>query len=309
MNTPLRLAMLGMIPGNGHPYSWSAIINGYDQLEMARCPYPGIPKYLGAQAPGEGGIPNARVTHIWTDRPAEAALVAAAALIPNVVAAPEDVIGKVDAVIISTDDGTDHVRRARPFIEAGLPVFIDKPLATTREELWQFAEWHRGGARILSSSGMRYAPELSELAGREWLWLTSVTCKTWERYGIHALEPLYKLIGPGFTHVRTEHQEESDIVYCTHRSGVQVTLAAIHEAYGSFGSIHAYGREGECSIRMCDTYRAFRGQLVAVMDWLRSGADPYPFSETLELMAIIIAGQESRCSGARISVDSILKTL
>ena len=26
----IRLAMLGMIEGNGHPYSWSAIINGYN---------------------------------------------------------------------------------------------------------------------------------------------------------------------------------------------------------------------------------------------------------------------------------------
>ena len=33
---PLRLAMLGLIPGNGHPYSWSAIINGYDRAAMAR---------------------------------------------------------------------------------------------------------------------------------------------------------------------------------------------------------------------------------------------------------------------------------
>lgn len=26
----IRLAMLGMLEDNGHPYSWSAIINGYD---------------------------------------------------------------------------------------------------------------------------------------------------------------------------------------------------------------------------------------------------------------------------------------
>ena len=34
------LAMLGMVEGNGHPFSWSAIINGdYDADEMARCGY------------------------------------------------------------------------------------------------------------------------------------------------------------------------------------------------------------------------------------------------------------------------------
>jgi hypothetical protein len=38
----IRLAMLGMIEGNGHPYSWSAIVNGYNPEEMAKCPFPMI---------------------------------------------------------------------------------------------------------------------------------------------------------------------------------------------------------------------------------------------------------------------------
>ena len=42
----IRLAMLGMIPGNGHPYSWSAIFNGYEPSAMASCPFPVIPEYL-----------------------------------------------------------------------------------------------------------------------------------------------------------------------------------------------------------------------------------------------------------------------
>lgn len=309
MNKPLRLAMVGMIPGNGHPYSWSAIINGYDPIEMAKSPYPGIAQYLGAQPLESVHIPGAQVTHLWTDEPGEAGQVAAATRIPTVVASPEDVIGEVDAVIISTDDGTDHVRRARPFIEAGLPVFVDKPLATTREDLAQFAEWHRSGARIHSSSGTRYASELSELENQDWQWITSITCKTWERYGIHALEPVYKLLGPGFSHVRSEHQPGSDIAYCRHQGGAQVTLSAIHDAYGSLGTIHAYGRHAESSIRIRDTYHAFRNQLLAVVRWLSSGIEPYPFSQTLEMMAIIIAGKESRKNGELISVESILSAI
>lgn len=310
MTHPIRLAMVGMIPGNGHPYSWSAIINGYDPTKMETCPYVGIPKYLGAQPLDEVRIPDAAVTHIWTDNPDDAVSVAAATYIPNIVTRPEDVIAEVDAVIISTDDGTDHVRRARPFVAAGLPVFIDKPLATTVDDLAQFASWHRQGARLLSSSGMRYAPEIAQLEDQHWRWITSFTCKTWERYGIHALEPVFRLLGPGFLDVRTESQEGSDIVYTRHQSGSQATLAAIHDAYGSFGAVHAYGAEGDHSIKMQDTYSAFRGQLVALVDWLRSGADPYPFSHTLEMMAVIIAGQESRQKGGNlVPVESILKKL
>jgi hypothetical protein len=302
--------MLGMIPGNGHPYSWSAIINGYDPAEMAKCPYPVIAQYLGARPLEEVGIPGAQVTHIWTDELSEAHAVASAAKIPHVVERMEDVIGQVDAVIIATDDGADHVRRARPFIEAGLPIFVDKPLATTRAELAQFIAWQESGARILSSSGMRYAPELAALEGQSWRWLTSITCKSWERYGIHALEPVFRLLGPGFTHVRSEAQAGSDIVYCLHRSGAQATIAAIADALGSFGTIHAYGVESEQHIRMRDTYATFRGQLLAVVDWLRTGVEPYPFRDTIELMAILIAAIESRENGGQlVAIDSLLHSI
>src|SRR3954464_2919417 len=111
---PLRLAMLGMIDGNGHPWSWSAIVNGFDREKMAACPYPVIPVYMNARPAGSVGIAAARVTHLWTDRAEEAPPVAAGALISHVVAKPQDVIGHVDAVLVATDDGFDHVERARP---------------------------------------------------------------------------------------------------------------------------------------------------------------------------------------------------
>jgi hypothetical protein len=85
MRRELKLAMLGMIEGNGHPYSWSGIINGYDPDEMAKCPYAGIPIYMGKQPLESVRIPGARVTHIWCDDPADAPKVAAASLIENVV--------------------------------------------------------------------------------------------------------------------------------------------------------------------------------------------------------------------------------
>lgn len=315
MNPEIRLAMLGMIEGNGHPYSWSAIINGYDPAEMAKCPYAAIPKYLGAEPLETVRIPGARVTHIWTDDPADAPKVAAASLIEQVVARPEDVIGEVDAVIVATDDGNDHVRRAEPFVEAGLPVFVDKPLAINLPDLRRFRSWHRGRARILSNSGMRYAPEIAEVAGRreelgELRWITSFTCKTWERYGIHALEAVQPLLGPGFESVQTNAGRGSDVVHILHGSGVQLTLAAIHDAYGSFGAVHLYGTGGQIALTLRDTYRAFRGQLVAFIDFLRTGQRPYPFEETMELMAVIIAGIRSRKQNGRVvSVQEVLGDL
>jgi len=208
---PIRAAMLGMIEGNGHPYSWAAIINGYDPAKMAVCPYPGILRYLSEHPLATVRIPEAEVTHIWTDDPADAPRVAGAAKIPHMVSRPEEVIGRVDAVLIATDDGNDHVQRARPFIEAGLPVFVDKPLAINLTDLRQFIQWHDAGKLFLSTSGMRYAPEIIRFQKQnqnlgELRWVTSVTSKTWERYGIHALEAIYPTLGPGFISVRTEYQ-------------------------------------------------------------------------------------------------------
>ncbi len=311
----LRLAMLGMIEGNGHPYSWSGIVNGYNPDEMAKCPYPGITAYMGRQPLESVRIPGARVTHIWTDDPADAPKVAAASLIANVVSQPEEVIGQVDAAIIATDDGNDHVRRARPFIEAGLPTFIDKPMATNIADLRQFVQWHREGRIMLSTSGMRYAPEmrLSD-AQRAHLgdlrWITSFTCKTWERYGIHALEAVEPLLGTGFLTVQAHSDEGGDVMHLTHRSGVRLTIGALHDAYGSFGAVHLYGTKGDLALKLSDTYNAFRSQLVAFIDMLHTGTRPLPFDETVELMAVIIAGIRSReQNGAVIRVADILAEL
>jgi predicted dehydrogenase len=310
-NPELRLAMLGMIEGNGHPYSWSGIINGYDPVEMAKCPYAAIPQYMGRQPLDSVRIPGARVTHIWTDKPEEAPLVAKASLIEHVVSKPEDVIGHVDAVVIATDDGDDHVRRARPFIEAGLPVFVDKPMATNVADLKQFVQWHRAGATILSTSGLRYAPEMRQAEAHraelgDLRWITSFTCKTWERYGIHALEAVEPLIGPGFISAQTIHDAAGDIVHLTHRSGTQVTIGAIHDAYGSFGAVHLYGTKGQLPLRLTDTYPAFRGQLVAFIDMLRTGVRPLPMEETFELMAVLIAAIRSRNESRTVPIQEIL---
>src|ERR1039457_1435149 len=96
----IRLGMAGMVDGNGHPYSWSAIFNGFDAAAMARCPYPVITEYLSRQPPAALGIPGARVTHLWCDAPKAAQLVPQASLVPNVVTEATDMIGHVDAVII-----------------------------------------------------------------------------------------------------------------------------------------------------------------------------------------------------------------
>jgi predicted dehydrogenase len=302
----IRLAMLGMVQGNGHPYSWSAIINGdYDAEAMAQCGYPMIPQYLGAQPKTALGIEGAKVTHVWCDDPADAEKVAKAARIPHVVAKPEDVIGKVDAVIIPTDKGWEHMARAKPFVEAGLPVFLDKPLTDREDHLRQFVRWHRHGKHFLSTSAMRYAREYVQLRQRllevgEIRLLSITTHKTWERYGIHAVEAVYPFLPPGgWLSVTNTGTAEASIVHARHRDGASVVLAAIQDLYGAYGVLNIYGTDGYLSGRFSDTFYAFKKQLEVFIEYLRTGAPPFEFEQTIEQMKIIIAGIRSRDQAGR----------
>lgn len=295
----IRLAMLGMVEGNGHPYSWSAIFNGYDEQAMVECPYPAIRDYLSKQPKSTFGIDRAKVTHIWTDDPQDARKVAKASLIPYVVDRPEDVIGEVDAVIIAADIGHEHVKRCRPFVEAGIPVFVDKPLADNERDLQTFREWVDRGAPILSSSSMRYCKEfapyrMSTHSLGEIRHVTVTTPKSWERYGIHALESVYPILGPGFVSAVNTGTEERNVVHLKHRSGADVVVVASRDMYGAFGNLLLCGTHGSAFARSEDTFYAFKAQLAAFIRYLRTGIAPFPFAETEELIKLVIAGIRSR---------------
>ena len=318
MNKPLvnkeniSIAMLGMVEGNGHPYSWSAIFNGYDKEEMKKCPFPVIPQYLGLQPESHFGIPGCKVTHIWTDDPQNAVSVAKAALIPHVVKHPEEVLGEVDAVCITTDIGYEHVERCRPFVEAGIPVFVDKPLTDNRKDLKIFNQWVKEGKPIMSSSCMRYTKEympyrISTADLGALRLIVKPMAKTWERYGIHAMEAVYPILGPGFISVRNTGTGSDNLVTVKHKTGVTVQIPQITDLYGAFGDLFIAGTVSSVHVRSNDTYYSFKKQLEAFAQYLRTGIRPFPYEQTEELMKIIIAGIESKQQGGiEISLDQLI---
>ncbi|MFA5687985.1 MAG: Gfo/Idh/MocA family oxidoreductase [Kiritimatiellales bacterium] len=301
-NKTIRLAMIGSTSGNGHPYSWSAIFNGYDRERMTNeCPFTGIPQYLNKEPADTLRIPGAEVTHICCigDGGFSAEHVAACSLIPNVVERPEEVIGQVDAVIVATDKGYEHVERCRPFIKTGLPLFVDKPLADNTADLDTFIQWVNDGHAIMSSSSMRYAKEFMpyRLSTRELgdLRFVSITSpKSWERYGIHALEAIYPILGPGFLSVRNTGSEKRNVVHIKHRSGADAVVIVSADMYGSFGCLQLCGTAGSVQTVFKDSFFSFKAQLEAFVEYLRTGTHPFPFSETVELIRMVAAGIRSR---------------
>ncbi|MBQ9544972.1 MAG: Gfo/Idh/MocA family oxidoreductase [Clostridia bacterium] len=301
----LKIGILGMTEGNGHPYSWSAMFNGYNHEEMESCGFPVIPRYLEKQPPETLGIPGAHITCVCCTGFAgrdEAEHIAKAARIPTVYDDPTEMIGSVDAVIVATDIGGEHVERCRPFVEAGIPMFIDKPLVNSEEDLRTFVKWRREGAKFISSSCMRYAKtyepfyknhyELGEIR-----YILSTMAKKYETYGIHALEAMYPLLGRGFVSVRNTGTYENTVVHIRHESGCNVNIiqgigmmSCGMVVLGSMGTVH---------LTSADSYYAFKKQLDLFVHWLRTGEEPFPFDETVELMKLVIGGIRSREEGGR----------
>jgi predicted dehydrogenase len=144
--------------------------------------------------------------------------------IPTVVDRIEDMLGQVDAVLIGGgrrmpgDGGVwgenpdDHLMLARPFLKAGLPVLVDKPLADRVEdavEIVRLARTH--GAPLMSCSAMRYDTAiialkeqiddggLGNVIGAACMIGTGGATLKW--YIIHMLEAVHTAFGPGIESV------------------------------------------------------------------------------------------------------------
>lgn len=270
------------------------------------CPFPVIPDYLGKQPKETFGVEGAKITHICCtgyEGIERARHVAKASLIENVVEKPEDMIGQVDAVICATDNGNEHVERCRPFFDAGIPVFIDKPLVNTEEDLKAFIKWRKEGKKFITSSCLRYAKEYepyyqSSYEMGKLMYICSPMPKRWEEYGIHAVEQMYPILGKGFISVQNTGVYEQAQVHLVHKNGCKVDIP---QGIGMAGAgILMIGTKGSNYVQCKDYYYAFKKQLDLFVKWLRTGEEPVDFNDTVEMMKIIIAGLRSREENGRV---------
>jgi len=301
----LRLGVIGMSEGNGHPYSWSAIVNGqYNEKEMADCGYAGIPIYLAANR-DTLGIEGAKVTHVWAQERKIAEHIAKASLIDTVVDKLEDMIGKVDAVMLTRDDPQNHVAMAKPFLDANVPLFIDKPLAITTNDLDHFKQQASAGKLIMSCSSMRYATEShsvkADMASLGKVELaTAVGKKDWTKYGVHMLEGLFALLDdPKAVSVRHISSSHKDIVYIEFETGVLATVHLFYDITPTF-QISVFGQGGWRLIEYKNWYAMFRNNIIEFVRSVQQGGSRLEFSKTENIIRTLIAGNESLEHGGKI---------
>ena len=288
----IKLGIVGMSEGNGHPYSWGAIINGYDREAMASCPFPVIPQYLGERPAEDFGIGDARVTHIWTQDRKISEQIAGASKIEFIARRLEDMIPKVDALLLARDDGENHLKMAGPFLDKGIPVFIDKPLADNRHHLRAFRERFRKGQPFLSSSCFRYCEELKALAGEGFTYVTAFSPKYWRTYGIHLLEGIRTVMGGGFKAVRDVGTEGRAHVQLTWSDGREALLEVVEGVAGpiafQFHKVDKWVR-----VDSFDSFGMFKAQLSDFVSFVETGKPPFPMEETFELISVVVGAGES----------------
>ena len=300
----LKLGIIGMSPGNAHPYSWSAIINGrYDAEEIIKVGYPGVSAYLDANK-DTLGINSALVTHVWTQDKKISESIAKTTGIKNISEKIEDMVGKVDAVLLSRDDPENHVGMAKPFLDAGVPLFIDKPLAITHQDLAYFSKENAKGKLLMSSSSMRYANECrsakTEIASLGKLELVVGTGKKdWIKYAVHILEAIVAILDdPKPVSVKNVGKPQKDVVYIEYENGIQVVLNIFMDIAPTF-QVSLFGQKGWKLIDIKNSYSMFRDNIIEFIRSVQEGRSRLDFEKTVNIIRTIIAGKESLEQGGR----------
>jgi hypothetical protein len=285
----LRIGILGLSEGNGHPYSWSAIFNGFDKTKD--CPFDVIPEYLAQQNFPEDFLSHlGKVTHIYTQDLKISKKVAEFAFIEHVVDRPEEMINNVDMVLLARDDAENHYKMAKIFIENGIPIFIDKPLAYNRDEAEKIYSINRSSL-IYTCSSIRFAKEFSEKILEGTNFVNATVMKSWERYGIHIIEPVVSMFPNRGKLISIEKINSS--------KGVKIRVVKWENLQATFTttgkiksplSIDIMNINTSKNLLFKDTFYAFRESLRNFIKVTKNKKLNISKNETLEIIEIIEKG-------------------
>ena len=232
----------------------------------------------------------------------------------EIVGSIDELLEKVDFVLLESVDGRRHLAEALPVLKAGKRMYIDKPLSNSLVGAIAILEASKKyNAPIFSSSSTRFSPVSREIVqGREGIGKVLgvdaygsgykvIDHIDMAYYGIHAIECLFTLMGTGCKSVIRVHNPKTDIIVGTwedDRVGVYRTSPR-----GSGAKV--YGEDGIEDIR---TGAGYTPLLVEVMEYFRTGIVPVTPEETIELFAFMKAADESRLyGGTSINIEALIQ--
>jgi len=216
---------------------------------------------------------------------------------------PEEMIGKVDGMLIESQEGTPHYERAKPFMEAGIPCYIDKPFTCGVEHARKIIELaEKKKLPLFSSSSLRYAPELVQFVandkhGKIHGALAYGPAPENERnpglfhYGIHAVEILYALMGPGCDTVTCSYDKQTEVVTGHWKDGRVASVRGIRSGQSTYGAV-AFADKGVMAVPIGTAF-IYRELLKKIVEMFTTGKSPLDPAITLEIVGFIESARAS----------------
>jgi predicted dehydrogenase len=291
----VRLGIVGGLNAS-HSKAFCAILNGLEAGKSFPEGYPGL----------RHEAMNARVAAVADPDREASGLLAGTFGLDETFTDPEELIGKVDGVLVCDDRSMEHAAKAEVFLRAGVPTFIDKPLGKDSAPAEKIAGLVREtGTPCFSSSALRFARERDEAAeameGLGEVKMVSLTCPgELVGYGIHVAEVAVSLLGTEIESVSNQGQGPHNIVHARYRNGTDLLLQ-ISEEYAHSFDLYMKGTGGTFQTRIADAQYFYSAMLGAFVEMVRTGKPPVPLDETLVVIRLLdLAGKSKREGGGWI---------
>ena len=261
--------------------------------------------------PERKAIRGAKVVALFGLVPERNEEVAKAGKIPTIVKKPTDMIGMVDAVFVVFRHGGLHYRYVRPFIEAGIPAFVDKPLACSTADAKKILALAKSKKVLLTSySTVRWAKGTQELIARcgelggARSGVFGCPSDPTSEYGgihfyaIHAVECMQQVMGMGVTEVAARQSGKNTVAAISYGDGRTATLHLLADSKHGFYAT-AFCKEGVAggALDISDCYVA---GLTRILKMLRTGQRPLADEAMLEPIRVLDAIVKSVASGQTV---------
>jgi len=288
-----RIGIVGT--DNSHALIFSQIANGLDEANY---------------------VPGFEVTHLFGLDGKRNREVAEKGRVPNIVSDPKDMLGEVDAAFIEFRHGGLHLKYARPFIEAGIPVFVDKPLATTTNDARKVLSLaKRKHIPFTSFSTLRYTVLVQEVrnlfAREEPVYLSIVGPGDIESeygglvfYGIHHAEIFNQIIDVGVKDViaMRRGKDVSAIIRHPKLSGEIRISPNIPYLF----AVEAITKKSYLSEKI-DASTCYRDGMLKLWEMLDTGTWPLADRQMFEPVAMVKAIEKSLPKGKWVKVEKLSK--